>query len=284
MRRTGAGWMWSLSALVACSDDDVAAKGALAAVSPSIGIEATTYNQGKEDATPTAYGDEWKENEHPQHAVTVSAFEIDSTEVTVGRWADFLTDVGDAAEAFRFVLQPVEWDGSQWSAEAGETNRPIRYVSWYDAMAFCAWAGGRLPTEAEWELAAKGDEDDRRYPWGTDGASCELAVYFTNYTLCETTPQDVGSRSPEGDSPFGVSDMAGNVAEWVFDRYGRYSEDDQTDPIGNAVGTYRVMKGGGFRDVDDSIRTTARWGVIPNRRSEGVGFRCAYGEPLEGAP
>jgi len=263
-----------LTACVPSEEDPAAWPGA--AESAHVSIASTVYNQGKEDATPTAYGDEWKENEQPQHTVTLSAFEIDQHEVTVGQWADFLNGVDRAAEAFHFALQPLDWDGTAWSPQDDEGARPIRYVSWHDAAAYCAWAGGRLPREAEWELAAKGDKTDDRYPWGADGASCELAVYFTNLTLCETEPQLVGSRSPDGDSPYGLSDMAGNVAEWVHDRYGDYSDEDATDPEGADDGSYRVMRGGGFRDVDDSIRTTARWGVLADRRSEGVGFRCAY--------
>ena len=255
-------------------DDPAAWPGATA--TERISIASAVFNQGKEDATPTAYGDEWKENEQPQHTVTLSTFDIDQHEVTVGQWANFLNGVDRGAEAFHHALQPLDWDGSAWTPQADEGARPIRYVSWHDAAAYCAWAGGRLPREAEWELAAKGDKGDDRYPWGADGASCELAVYFTNHTLCETKPQLVGSRSPDGDSPYGLSDMAGNVAEWVNDRYGDYDDEDTTDPEGPEEGAYRVMRGGGFRDVDDSIRTTARWGVLPDRRSEGVGFRCAY--------
>ncbi len=243
-----------------------------------VAIEAATYERGKEDATSSPYGDAWRENELPQHSVTVSAFSIDRNEVTVERWAAFLNALGPAAEAFHHPLQPVVWEGHGFWPADGEDLRPVRTVSWYDAVAFCAWAGGRLPTEAEWELAAKGAESDERYPWGSEGASCERAVYFTNYTLCETGPQPVGSRSPDGDSPYGLTDMAGNVAEWVFDRYGRYSDEELSDPTGDDSNRWRVMRGGGFRDVDDSLRTTARWAVLPDRRSEGVGFRCAYDE------
>ncbi|HJN77819.1 MAG TPA: SUMF1/EgtB/PvdO family nonheme iron enzyme [Myxococcota bacterium] len=239
-------------------------------------VPAATYLQGKGDAEPGPYGDEWKENEQPQHSVSVTAFSMDRTEVTEAQWAEFLNSIADAAQVFHHPLQPLEWDGEGFRPLEGEV--PVAYVSWYEAAAYCAWAGGRLPTEAEWELAAKGSESDDRYPWGADGASCELAVYFTNSTLCEPEPQPVGSRSPAGDSPAGLADMAGNVAEWVFDRYGDYGVEDLVDPAGPTEGDYRVMRGGGFRDVDDSIRTTARWAVLPEKRSEGVGFRCAYEE------
>ncbi|MBT3222114.1 MAG: SUMF1/EgtB/PvdO family nonheme iron enzyme [Proteobacteria bacterium] len=236
-------------------------------------IIETTFKMGHKKETPGPYGDEWFENELPRHKVTLSTYAIDKDEVTVGQWVEFLNAPGNGTH--HYGLHPVEWNGSAFAALAN--HQPIRYVSWYDATVFCAWVGKRLPTEAEWELAARGD-DGRRYPWGEDNASCAKANYFTNYTLCVSEPTDVGSYSPDGDSPYGMRDMAGNVAEWVQDRYGNYEKDEVTDPNGASDGGYRVVRGGGFRDVDNSIRTTSRFGAAPDRRSEGVGFRCA-GDP-----
>ena len=238
-------------------------------------IEETTFKMGHERETPGPYGDEWFENELPRHKVTLSTYSIDSNEVTVGEWVEFLNTMD--SDTHHYALQPVQWNGSAFTALVNEENRPIRYVSWYDATVFCAWAGMRLPTEAEWELAARGD-DGRRYPWGEENASCTKATYFTNYTLCSAEPEAVGSHSPDSDSPYGVHDMAGNVAEWVRDRYGAYEKDEATNPEGPSEGDYRVVRGGGFRDVDNSIRTTSRFGASPDKRSEGVGFRCA-GDP-----
>ena len=250
-------------------------------LSGMVTIEEASFEMGHEDATPGPYGAEWKENELPPHEVSLSSFAIDSTEVTVDRWVDFLNADG---AAHYHPLQPVLWDGDLsdgnfvFSAGADAGSRPIVQVSWYDAVVFCRWNGKRLPTEAEWELAAKGTEDGRRYPWGAEGASCERAVHTTSAAPCEQGPQPVGSRSPLGDSPYGLSDMAGNVGEWVFDRSARYLDDDLEDPRGPETGDFRVLRGGGFRERPASIRTTARWGAPPDTRSDGVGFRCA-GDP-----
>ena len=234
-------------------------------------VAGERFDRGRaqEDAGP--YGSEWKVNEMPQHSVTLSDFYMDSTEVTVAQWSSFLTDVD--AERHHHPLQPVDWEEGEFVPEPDEANRPIRQVSWYDAATYCAWAGKRLPTEAEWEYAAKGEEGER-WPWGASGLGCEYAVFFNGRSLCESIPAPVGERV-DGDSPFGVSDMAGNVAEWVWDRYGDYSCDALDNPVGPSEGSYRVIRGGGFREGRDSIRTTFRFGAPPDKRSEGVGFRCA---------
>jgi len=240
--------------------------------SSMVDIATTLFAMGHPEATPGPYGAEWRENELPPHEVTVSAYAIDADEVTVAQWVRFVDT--EAGNVHFHPLQPLEWDGEHFHPRSGEADRPIRYVSWYDAASYCGWAGKRLPTEAEWELAAKGAEDDRRYPWGEESAGCDRAVYYTNAAYCEDIPAPVGSRSPAGDSPFGLRDTAGNVAEWVFDAYGRYSLGAQIDPTGPAGGTLRVLRGGGLRDTAESIRTTLRFGADPADRSEGVGFRC----------
>ena len=235
-------------------------------------IEGAAFEMGRETAEAGAYGSEWKANEMPQHTVTLSPFYIDETEVSVEEWVGFLNAVGGAKH--HHALQPVVWENPAFVAEESEAQRPIRQVSWYDAVVYCAWAGKRLPTEAEWEYAAKGDAGER-WPWGASGLGCAYTVYFNGRSLCESKPSEVGLRL-DGDSPFGVADMAGNVAEWVWDGYAPYGNKDAEDPTGDAASEYRVIRGGGFREGRDSIRTTARWGGPPNRRSEGVGFRCAH--------
>lgn len=253
--------------------DDVS--GAPSGLGPLVEIPDTEFELGHEEAEPGPYGQRWKENEFPRHTVTLSAFEIMRFEVTVAQWADFLNAGVAIARAHHHPLQPVTWDGERFAAAAGQADTPARFVRWYDAVTFCGWSGGRLPTEAEWELAAKGPDDpNQRWPWVEGGPSCELAVYFTNRTLCEAAPVAVGSRSPEGDSPWGLADMAGNVAEWTQDRYDRYTEDDAVDPTGPSTGALRVLRGGGFRTTDDGIRTLSRIGARPEHRAEGVGFRC----------
>jgi len=238
-------------------------------------IPGTTFGLGHVEEDPGDYGQRWKENEFPRHEVTLSAFAIQATEVTVAAWAELLDSSVELARVHHHPLQPVSWDGERFEPLEGEASRPARFVSWYDAATYCGLAAARLPTEAEWELAAKGTDDpDRRWPWADGGPTCELAVYFTSRTLCEPRPAEVGSRSPQGDSQWGLADLAGNVAEWTSDRYGRYDEASATDPQGPDTGELRVLRGGGFRTTDDGIRTLSRVGARPEQRSEGVGFRC----------
>jgi formylglycine-generating enzyme len=237
-------------------------------------IAGSTYSMGRPTDSPGDYGQRWKENEMPIHEVTLSDFAMDRDEVTVAAWADFLNAVG--GDAHHHPLQALDWDGSHFSPTTGKENYPINHVNWYDAVVFCAWTGKRLPTEAEWERAAKGPVDEaRRWPWIEGGPDCTKAVFYTDYTLCETGPVAVGSRSPAGDSEEGLRDLAGNVAEWVADWYARYDESSITDPKGPSSGTYKILRGGGFRETDGAIRTMARTPASPALRGEGVGFRCA---------
>ncbi len=234
---------------------------------------------GHPDVPMGPYGNSWKSNELPPHEVTLSAFQLDQDEITVGQWVDFLNDHLEGAPqaaVHHHPLQPVVWDSGAFAAASGEEHRPVRMVNWFDAVTYCAWQGKRLPTEAEFERAAKGmEEDDQGFPYGRDRPTCSEAVFFTNRALCEDKPAEVGSRSPAGDSAEGVSDLAGNVAEWVADRYGPYADEAQTDPTGPTTGEWRVLRGGGFRDSSDGLRTMARIGADPYSRSEGIGFRCA---------
>lgn len=243
-------------------------------VDPStmVAIAGTTFSMGHPVATPGPYGQAWKENELPAHNVTLSSYLIDRDEVTVAAYAEFLSRAG--GKVHHHPLQPVVRDGRSFTARPGAGQQPIRYVSYYDAATYCAWAGKRLPTEAEWELAARGPAGST-YPWGTDEPTCAHANFFTTNASCKSTPVDVGSYSPLGDTSSGVRDMAGNVAEWVSDVYDRYSSSAVTNPTGPATGTYRIIRGGGVLDPSPALRTQARFPGRPDTRSMTVGFRCA---------
>ncbi len=239
-------------------------------------VQGATYTMGHPDVAMGPYGNNWKSNQLPPHSVTVSTFLMDVTEVTVKDYVVFLNDLlpQQAAGAHHHPLQPVRFvDGAFEPSTGSEATTPIRMVSWYDAATYCAWAGKRLPTEAEFELAMKGsEEDDRPYPWGRSKPTCETAVFFTNEALCASRPQPVGSVS--GDSPEGIADLSGNVAEWVRDWYAPYTAEAADNPVGPESGKHKVLRGGGFRDTSDGLRSMDRLGVAPTRRSEGVGFRC----------
>jgi formylglycine-generating enzyme required for sulfatase activity len=239
---------------------------------------AATYQMGHPTQEMGPYGNSWKSNELPPHSVSLSPFALDRTEVTAGAWVDFLNahlEGAPEAAVHHHPLQPARWTGGLFEVR-GDPDAPARMVSWYDAVTYCAWQERRLPTEAEWERAAKSTEDENQgYPWGTDRPGCTEAVFFTNRSLCAAEPQPVGSRSPDGDSAEGVADLSGNVAEWVWDGYAPYTEEAQTDPVGPDEAADRVVRGGGYRDSSDMLRSMARIGVAPHTRSEGIGFRCA---------
>jgi len=174
-------------------------------------------------------------------------------------------------------------------------DHPINCVDWSQAQAYCQWVGGRLPTEAEWEYAARGN-DGRKYPWGNDppsaerlnacGAECvAMAKRELGLDWGPLYPEADGWEStapvgsfPRGASPFGVLDMAGNVGEWTTDWYGQYAKDDVTDPVGPRTGSARTDRGGGwYSRREHSIRTSLRYWAGPVIRSSNVGFRCARG-------
>lgn len=205
-------------------------------------------------------------DERPYHELTLPAFHIDATEVTQAAYARCVTE-----GACR-----IPW--CEWSPEANG-RYPATCVSWHDATAYCAWAGKRLPTEAEWEKAARGD-DGRRFPWGNESASCERAVLDegTGRGCGAERPEPVGAR-PAGASPYGVLDLAGNVWEWVADRYGAdyYATPaaSSPDPHGPDEGAFRVCRGGGWEVDGVLLRASSRDHATPVDGSPGLGFRCA---------
>ena len=209
-------------------------------------------------------------NETPVHAVTVSPFHMDVTEVTVGAYRACVT---------RGACVPPTITSSQCTWDKGDAELPMSCVSFVEAQVFCAAEQKRLPTEAEWELAARGTSE-RTYPWGDDVPDCEHAIAKKGDKTtdgCGDGPKRVDPR--RGRSPYGVADLAGNVEEWVADHYDdRYPPAENravVDPRGPAVGTARVLRGGGFLSPRASIRVSARSWASAAERGANVGFRCA---------
>jgi len=222
-------------------------------------------------------------DEKPTHGVTVSSFLMDRTEVTYSQFRAFLVE---HPEWRRGMVHPsladanylLDWDDLTYPP--GKGNYPVVWVSWAAAAAYAAWRGARLPTEAEWEAAARGG-DGRPYPWGwgdLDTAKTVRCNYRTNPPNRDGFPTTapVGSF-PQGTSPFGVLDMAGNVWEWVADWHDPdyYAESPLLDPPGPQSGTYRVLRGGSWSVPAQWVQATVRLRAYPTRSSDQVGFRCA---------
>ena len=208
-------------------------------------IPAGSFQMGCVPADMRCDGDE-----QPRHAVTVRAFEIMTTEATLGMMRAAKRTVAD---------QP------GWSSMP---NQPVAIVSWDDAAGFCKVVGGRLPTEAEWEYAARGGRDGSIYPWGdTDPTDRDGAASGAAFETDGARP--VRSFAANG---FGLYDMAGNVWEWVADGYGSYgvdSADASTEP------TFRVVRGGSYGDDPRNLRISNRNPNRPANTNVNVGFRCA---------
>ena len=209
----------------------------------------------------------------PEHTVYLDAFWIDKYEVTNREYRAFC----DATT--RAYPSDPGW-GSMPNYFTNYPDYPVVNVSWYDAEAYATWAGKRLPTEAEWERAAKGNLDNRLWPWGDDfGALIGGTTYHANISgggdgWTYTAP--VGTF-PTGVSPPGCYDMAGNVWEWCNDWYdsGYYSISPVYNPPGPVSGSGRVIRGGSWGDSSSYARCAARYNFDPAYRNINIGFRCA---------
>ncbi len=214
------------------------------------------------------YPDVAYEDEAPLHEVYLDAYYIDRYEVTV---ADY-----QACVEAGVCVEAGDWEGCN-AGRPGREDHPVNCVSWSDADTFCRFAGKRLPTEAEWEKASRGT-DGRKYPWGNEQPTCQLANYIDSYNtgkpcVGETTP--VGSY-PRGVSPYGAYDMAGNVWEWVADKYSfnYYQVSPDTNPQGPNTGLARVIRGGSWDDYPSYVRSANRDSFNPDSRPNDFGFRC----------
>lgn len=252
------------------------------------------------------------------NAATVGDFRIDRYEVTVGRFRAFVAagmgtqqsppTAGAGARTLDGLPNRGGWDatwnpnlaattGALVAALACDTQRAtwtdapganegmaMNCVTWYEAMAFCVWDGGYLPTEAEWNYVAAGGSEQRAYPWSSPPSSlaldCSYAnlLYYTNY--CVGSPSfglvdRAGNHSPKGDGRWAHGDLVGNLAEWTLDAYAA-AYPNPCDNCANLTGASRVLRGGGFGNSNQMIRVAFRGtGMLPTTRSITAGWRCA---------
>lgn len=230
-------------------------------VSPADGmtllyVPAGPFEMGAADGYP---------GEGPVHTVMLDAFWVDQTEVTTGMYA-LCEAAGVCARPIRKTSNLIDY----YYGFEDTVDYPVIYISWQDAVDYCAWAGRRLPTEAEWEKAARGT-DGRPYPWGVSLPD-ETLVNF-NHNLEDVTRV---ASYPAGASPYGALDMAGNVLEWTSDWYADdyYTVSPASNPTGPETGDRRVTRGGAFTANERGVMSTHRFLDLPDKPSFDIGFRC----------
>ncbi len=228
---------------------------------PMVTIPAGEFLMGSPEGKGRA--DEW-----PQRSVSLDAFLIDQVEVTNERYMAFVKATGHRTPPNPYGTGPL-------GSLTGIEHLPVVQTTWYDAKAYCTWAKKRLPTEAEWEKAARGT-DGRLYPWGNEPPTAKRANFDREWEE-EKTLHPVGAL-PGGDSPYGVKDMAGNAREWVSDWYDAeyYQDAPLRNPQGpDKKGVVRVIRGGSWHSPASDITTTARGRGGFALQTHGTGFRCA---------
>jgi formylglycine-generating enzyme required for sulfatase activity len=219
---------------------------------PSVLVPAATFTMGDGE-------------ESPLRTVYVGAFYLDRFEVTTARFAKFLEATG--------ALNPPEgWDEAK---SAAAQDLPVVGVDWREADAYCRWAGKRLPTEAEWERAARGTQA-RTYPWGNDAPGPDRARFLISAPgPYQGGLAPVGSHAA-GQSSEGIQDLAGNASEWVADWYSEsFATGDVRNPKGPESGPGRGIRGGGWQEPAERLRSAKRFYASPDTRAEDLGFRCA---------
>lgn len=239
-------------------------------------------------------GEKYPEDEQPQHKVYVSAFYIDRYEVSNSEFTSFLNAVSsktapDVIKQWIVVRDDIEdpqreqWfpaeitrKGSLYAALSAFENSPVLTVSWFGADAYCRWKGGRLPTEAEWEKAARGGLDGYEFPWGN-----QIPTRYSGMNFGRRWPDNflAAPTAAVSDNPvngYGISGMAGSAAEWCSDWYGPryYRESPARDPKGPGSGQKKVLRGGSWASAAMGLRVALRGADRPWSNSNSAGLRC----------
>jgi formylglycine-generating enzyme required for sulfatase activity len=204
-----------------------------------------------------AAGTQALEDERPLHRVALDAFMMDVHEVTTAQYGAFLSATGHPA--------PWLWETVNLAQHA---DRPVIGVDWHDADAYCRWRGKRLPTEAEWEKAARG-VDGRLYPWGNQVPTKDVANFALGARFSYSQVLMPVQSYESGKSPFGLYQMAGNVGEWVSDWYGAnyYERSPESNPPGPENGQFKVLRGGSWSDLPKYLLTYGRFKLPPETRN-----------------
>ena len=230
-------------------------------------------------------GSKESSNEQPVHRVRVKAFELARTEVTNGQYLACVKAGGCTSphwdDGSCYVYVGSVWRKGKLSDSFRGDNQPVVCVDWSQAVAFSRWAGGRLPTEAEWEYAARSGGRDQRYPWGNEKASCRRAIMNDGGLGCGKKQTWPVCSKASGNSAHGLCDLAGNVWEWVEDWYHGDYKGAPSDASAwtSPAGSNRVVRGGGCRNVAGNCRAADRGRDFPGNRFDSLGFRPARSIP-----
>lgn len=247
--------------------DEAERLGAMEVPGGMILVPAGSFLMGSDPRKDRAAGPQ----EQPQHQVYLDVFKIDRFEVSNVEYLRFV--LGTGADWPKF------WRENPFPEKAA--LHPVINVSWYDADAFCRWAGKRLPTEAEWEKAARG-VDGRIFPWGNEPAGWIKSniAHPGSKRGFRYPPLANINRYDKGASPYGVYQMAGNVSEWVSDWFDPeyYRQGQDKNPLGPKSGALKVFRGGSWNEDPEVARSAGRNGGLPDRESYLTGFRCAKSE------
>ncbi|MFH1467227.1 MAG: SUMF1/EgtB/PvdO family nonheme iron enzyme [Pseudomonadota bacterium] len=240
--------------------------------SSPVQIEGATYFEGS-----------GRVPDEPSRSVTVGGFGIDAAEVTIGAFEEFAArGYQDPAlwpgEAARWLSEHPVGAGAVLRAAGRSDDHPVVAVTWYEAQAYCRWRGGRLPTEAEWELAACGGHSDSRYPWGEEEIQGPRWYGWGpggHVGKVQTLPAGESERATR--SPAGLHHVVGNVWEWTSDWYSAAPDTAPAqDPTGPESGRWKTLRGGSYMNLPSYCTCTHREPARPDRVSFTVGLRCVY--------